>query len=330
MSVSVKLSFREFSSSAAATLLGRTLFNVTAAGIPLAIIGAAFGSLAAIGAIFVAALIIYILLAVLYIAYKDAHGKVSVTYKVGPGAFEATYGSRKSLASHSIIFDKSVVRRVWLTGNDIFIKDRALALCLSLPEKQRAELIEELDEKGWFDRQPGTLIQWLSGNKLRLAAMLCVSLAMFAAFLLKPDGTPAAANQPAVKVLRSKEIFAVMNEQRGYYKKSPLLADETLVFSADRSCEDMKDRMYFGAEYSESAQSKGEYTSQYYDGQWIVESGVAIVTGYNAGQVVDKVMANAEIRSILLDGNYVRGGVSICDYTADRQYDSIVVIHFAS
>jgi hypothetical protein len=87
---------------------------------------------------------------------------------------------------------------------------------------------------------------------------------------------------------------------------------------------------FFGSKNPVTGHNGFEYINEYYADRWVIEVSLPITEDYSAEQVASRWIDNSGANVAVLDEKYKLGAVAKCGYTADKKFDSIVVLHLAS
>ncbi|MDB5181282.1 MAG: hypothetical protein JWP13_45, partial [Candidatus Saccharibacteria bacterium] len=315
-------------------IVNRPVFNSFAVGFPLLIIVLLHGILA--GVLTVAALalltaLVYIATSLfLYLFYRDKSKRMPVSYKVDASAIKITYGDHTSPHNHTVILRKDHTRRAWVFGRSIYVRHKSRTYCLFLPDTKRTAFIKAMKLAGWFKIPKLSLLKRAGGMATQLAGILLVGAALFFAFPGAPQATPSVSGQTPAMSLEPNDVLGAINGRRAVENLVLLRQDDNLTSSANLSCEDMTKNKYFGDTNPKNGHSGYEYIQEYYADRWIVEVSLPIGDHYTADQVIQRWIDNSGANVALLDQNYTIAGIAKCAYTADKKFDSILVVHLAS
>lgn len=133
----------------------------------------------------------------------------------------------------------------------------------------------------------------------------------------------------SVPELKTSDIFAELNKERGSQHKTPLKLDKNLVSTAEHSCADMERDKYYDFENPKTGHSGYEYMDEYYAGGTTMEV-ILAVSNFKAEGVIGEWMKSADTRDSILSTNYVAAGIATCQYTIDNSFDTIIILHLAS
>lgn len=161
------------------------------------------------------------------------------------------------------------------------------------------------------------------------AVLLLIILGVVVFSIASSPAQETAASEPVGPAkLQAADLIAAVNAKRAALGKPTLEVTDRLTNSAKETCANMSSSRTYGD--TENITQHYEYTRQYFDGHWVVEAGLAVNDGFTAEQTLARWIESPITTDTVLDNRYHKGGAATCDYTADYQFDTIVILHLAS